>query len=108
MVAQDLIAQGLFRNLNTLSFDYRNAKSLIAVYCHSGVSCTGTFLAAFFLLNEIDQQLKNAKTAKDLKISVEETVSRLSLFRPHAVGKPKQYVTLDRLIDLYVGAKLKG
>lgn len=76
--------------------------SLVAVHCHSGVSRTGTFIAGFLLLNEIDQQIAKGVQPADIKVSIEKTVAQLSLQRFYMVGKPAQYLTLYRLIDLYV------
>ncbi|MBI2706842.1 MAG: hypothetical protein HYX35_00765 [Proteobacteria bacterium] len=76
--------------------------SLIAVHCHSGVARTGTFIAGFILLNDIDQQIAKGVKPADVKVSIEKTVAQLSLQRFYMVGKPAQYLTLHRLVDLYV------
>lgn len=76
--------------------------SLIAVHCHSGVSRTGTFIAGFLLLDEIDNQIAKGKKLEELDISIEKVVKQLSLQRFYMVGKPKQYLLLYRLVDHYV------
>jgi len=81
-----------------------NDKNLIAVHCSSGVSRTGTMIAAYLLINEIDAQIKSGIQPKNINISIEKTVLQLSLQRPYAVGKPMQYVTLYRIVDLYMGS----
>lgn len=82
--------------------------SLMAVHCHSGVARTGTFIAGFILLNEIDQQITKGVKPTNLKISVEKVVAELSLQRLYMVGKPAQYLTLYRLVDLYVKGLQEG
>ena len=79
-----------------------DASSLVAVHCHSGVSRTGTFIAGFILLDEIDRQVAKGVSPKNIKVSVEKVVTELSLQRFYMVGQPKQYLTLYRLVDLYV------
>lgn len=79
-----------------------NPDSLIAVHCHSGVARTGTFIAGFILLNEIDRQIACGTKIKDLNLSIQKTVMQLNLQRFYMVGRPEQYVTLYRLVDLYV------
>jgi|GEM_PF-1731300 len=76
--------------------------SIIAVHCHSGVARTGTFIAGFLLLDEIDRQIAKGIKPQDLKISIEKVVKQLSLQRFYMVGKPMQYLTVYRLVDLYV------
>lgn len=82
--------------------------SLMAVHCHSGVARTGTFIAGFILLNEIDQQIAKGVKPADIKVSIEKTVAQLSLQRFYMVGKPAQYLTLYRLVDLYIKGLQEG
>lgn len=82
--------------------DSHQSSSLIAVHCHSGVARTGTFIAAFVLIHEVDCQRANGIPTKDIKISIEKTVKQLSLQRFYMVGQPTQYVTLYRLVDHYL------
>jgi protein tyrosine phosphatase len=79
-----------------------DSSSLMAVHCHSGVARTGTFISGFLLLDEIDRHFAEKKTLENLNISIEKTVMQLSLQRFYMVGKPEQYLTLYRLVDLYV------
>ena len=75
---------------------------LIAVHCSSGVSRTGSLIAAYLLVQDIDRQVKQGIHPRKVRISIEKIVAQLSLQRPHAVGQPKQYETLYRMVDLYV------
>lgn len=81
------------------------ASSLLACHCAGGVGRTGTFIAGFILLHDIDKQLAAGKKPKDISVSIEKLVMELSLQRFYMVGKPSQYVTLHRLVDLYVKSK---
>lgn len=79
-----------------------SSNALLAVHCHSGVARTGTFIAGFILLDEIDKQILVGNSTNFLNISVEKIVMQLSLQRFYMVGQPLQYLTLYRLVDLYV------
>lgn len=74
----------------------------LAVHCTNGVGRTGTFIAALLLLDEIDRQLQTGVASQDIKVSVEETVLRLSLQRFFMCGQISQYETLYRLLELYL------
>ncbi len=73
--------------------ELNKANGLLVVHCSAGVGRTGTFLAALAILDAID---------KDLPLSIEEIVYRLSLQRIHSVAKSAQYITLHRLAELYL------
>jgi len=85
--------------------DYKSS-SVLACHCHSGVARTGTFIVAFAILNDIDQQIARGVAPKDLKVSVQEMVMKASLQRLFMVGQPTQYLTLYRTIDMYVKSLL--
>lgn len=74
----------------------------LACHCAGGVGRTGTFLAAFALLDEIDKQISKGATPDTIDISIEKTVLQLSLQRPFMVAKEAQYETLYKLVDLYL------
>jgi protein tyrosine phosphatase len=99
-------ASGTAKELLQLILEARKAHnpadSLVAVHCHAGVARTGTFIAGFILLNAIDTQINSGKSIEELDISIEEIVKKLSLQRVYMVGEPEQYVTLHRLVDLYI------
>lgn len=79
-----------------------NSTSLIACHCHGGAGRTGTFIAGFILIDEIDRQLAKKIPRHQLNLSVEKIVKQLSLQRFYLVSKPEQYITLYRLVDYYV------
>lgn len=80
---------------------------LLACHCSAGVGRTGTFLAGFILLREIDTQIASGKAKKDLNVSIEKVVMQLSLQRPYMVASLDQYKTLYRLVDLYMASTKK-
>jgi hypothetical protein len=85
---------------STKSFDADHA--LIACHSNRGTGRTGTFIAAFALIHEIEQQLAAGKTPANLDISVQKTVMELSLQRPYLVTTDTQYIMLYRLIQKYL------
>lgn len=76
--------------------------SLVGVHCHAGVGRTGTFIAGFLLIDEIDRQIAQGIPLDRLNISIEKIVKQLSMQRFFMVGRSVQYLTLYRLVDLYV------
>lgn len=82
----------------------KNADPNELIACHStdGSGRTGTFIAGFLLLNEIDKQIASGTSKNSLDVSIEKIVMQLSLQRPYLVKKAEQYITLYRLLDLYV------
>ncbi|HXH54811.1 MAG TPA: protein-tyrosine phosphatase family protein [Gammaproteobacteria bacterium] len=82
----------------------KNADSNGLIACHSthGNGRTGTFIAGFLLLNEIDRQIAAGTPKNGLDVSIEKIVMQLSLQRPYLVRKAEQYITLYKLLDLYV------
>ncbi|HQZ87953.1 MAG TPA: protein-tyrosine phosphatase family protein [Gammaproteobacteria bacterium] len=82
----------------------KNADQNGLIACHSthGNGRTGTFIAGFLLINEIDRQIATGISKNAVDVSVEKIVMQLSLQRPYLVRKAEQYITLYRLLDLYV------
>ncbi len=75
---------------------------LIACQSSHGNGRAGTFIAGFLLITEIDRQLAAGTALKSLDISIEKIVMQLSLQRPYLVKTSEQYMTLYRLVDLYI------
>lgn len=81
--------------------DYNNG--LIACHCAGGVGRTGTLIAGYLILEEIDRQLNELHhTPDNIDISIEKIVMQLSLQRSRMVATSDQYVSLHRLADLYL------
>lgn len=83
-------------------YEPSNNLNLLATHCVGGIGRTGTFLAGYVLLDEIDKQIALGISPSNIDISIEKTVLQLSLQRSSMVAKNAQYVTLYRLVDLYL------
>lgn len=81
---------------------YDPARGLLACHSTNGSGRTGTFLAGFLILSEIDRQIAAGVAKQDLDISIEKVVMKLSLQRPYLIANAEQYMVLYRLVDLYV------
>ncbi len=88
--------------------NYNPSTGLLAAHCAGGVGRTGTFLAGFILLNEIDKQIAKGINPANVDISIEKIVFQLSLQRAFMVTKPAQYQSLYRLVDLYLRSQNKA
>lgn len=75
---------------------------LLATHCAGGIGRTGTFLAGYVLLDEIDKQIAKGISPENIDLSIEKVVLQLSLQRSFMVSKNAQYESLYRLIDLYL------
>lgn len=95
----------LYQLVQQVRKGYRPEEDLIAVHCSAGVGRTGTFIAAFTLIEMADEQLNAGKKLEEIQLSIEEIVSKLSLQRFHMVGQKAQYVLLYRLLDHYFKKK---
>jgi len=80
---------------------YDPLKGPLAVHCSGGVGRSGTFIAAFCLISEIDNQVSSGISIENLQISIESLVARLSLQRYHMVARPSQYLNLHQLVEKY-------
>ncbi len=75
---------------------------IIAVHCSAGVGRSGTFIATFLLFEEIDRQLAKGIAPKNINISIEEMVYKISLQRAYAISESQQYLSLYQVVKLYI------
>jgi protein tyrosine phosphatase len=75
---------------------------MIGVHCRAGVGRSGTFIAAYTLIHDIDKQIANSVDINHLKINIDQVVWELSLQRPFMVCHFAQYLTLYKLINYYM------
>jgi protein tyrosine phosphatase len=80
----------------------KNPQQVIAVHCHAGVGRTGTFLAAYELIRKIDEQIAHGVPADRVQVSVDRVVLEISLQRIYGVGSFVQYLSLYKLVGLYL------
>lgn len=78
------------------------ANDIIAVHCSGGVGRTGTFIAAFYLLEEIDRQTNEGTGPADVELSIAELFLKLNLHRPLMVAEEAQYLVLFKMVDYYL------
>ena len=81
---------------------YDPSKGPLAVHCSAGVGRTGTFIAGYCLIHEIDTQIASGVPINELQLSVERLVARLSLQRYYLVGRAPQYLNLHQMIQIYL------
>lgn len=99
---QSISPKNLLNLILKVRKNYEPSTGLLATHCAGGVGRTGTFLAGFVLLAEIDKQIERGISPKNINLSIEKTVLQLSLQRVNMVTKSAQYETLYRLVDLYL------
>ena len=78
---------------------------MIAVHCSAGTGRTGTFIAAYAIIDEIDKQLASGVDASNLKINIDRVYWELILQRPYAIAHFSQYINLYKLVDYYAKNK---
>ncbi len=80
----------------------RSDRQTIAVHCRAGIGRTATFIAAYILVEEIDNQIKRGTAPDNIQISIERIFWELSLQRPFAITHFPQYVSLHELVNYYI------
>jgi len=74
----------------------------IGVHCRAGVGRTATFIAAYVLANDIDQQISAGVSPDQIKVSIDEVVWKMCLQRPFMVTHFPQYLTLYQFVESYI------
>ncbi len=75
---------------------------MIAVHCRAGAGRTGAFIAAYTLINDIDQQIASGVDAAHLEINIDKIIWELSLQRAFMLPHFPQYLTLYKLANYYI------
>lgn len=83
----------------------KNPQQIVAVHCHAGIGRTGTFLVAYELIREIDEQMARGVPADRVQVYVDKVLWEVSLQRISAVGSFAQYRTLYQLVGVYTSLK---
>jgi len=81
---------------------YDPKKGPMAVHCSAGVGRTGTFIAAYYLISEIDAQIARGEIPN---VSVEFITAYLGLQRFHMVASAAQYINLYRVVEKYLAMR---
>lgn len=77
-------------------------EKMMGVHCCGGVGRTGTFIAAYVLIRDIDAQIARGVDVDHLQISIDGVLWQLLLQRPFFIAHFSQYLTLYHLVDYYV------
>ena len=77
-------------------------QGIIGVSCRAGAGRSGTFIAAYMIVNEIDRQLKRGVQRENVQVDIDRIIWEISVQRPFAITHNEQYITLYRLVDLYL------
>lgn len=77
----------------------------MAVSCRAGAGRTGTFIASYIIIGQIDEQLSKEISPDDINIDIDRIVWEISVQRPFAITHKEQYKTLYRLADYYIQSK---
>lgn len=81
-----------------------HGNKVIAVHCRAGVGRTGTWIAAYTIIQEIDRQLAQGINLDQLEITIDQIFWELTLQRPFSAGHFDQYQSLYELVNFYIDA----
>ena len=91
-------------SLVTYIMSHQTKDKIIGVHCRAGVGRTGTFIAAYALIQELDEQIAQGISIDNLQISIDRVVWELSLQRPFMIARFPQYKALHQLVSSYTAA----
>lgn len=74
----------------------------IAVHCHAGEGRTGTFIAAYILIHQIDRQIAEGVLPDNISVSIDKVLWQLALQRPFLVMHWEQYKSLHQMVEIYL------
>ena len=97
-------AEKLLALVKAVKYSTITDSKMIAVHCRAGIGRTGTFLVAYILLHDIDEQIANGIDIDNLKISIDKIIWELSLQRPFSVTHTPQYITLHQFVSCYINS----
>lgn len=86
------------------TMSHESPNQMMGIHCRAGVGRTGTFLAAYTLIRDIDEQIAHTTNVDQIQISIDRTVWQISLQRPFMVAHYSQYLTLYEVVNSYMAA----
>ena len=75
---------------------------IIAVHCSAGAGRTGTFIAVYLLVDEINGQIDSGLPYENLDFSIDKIIWQISLQRPFMATHFPQYRALYELANHYI------
>ena len=92
-----------FETINRGRKDNNNQDTPVVVHCSAGVGRTGTFIAMYYLYEEIKGQIE--KNQNVIKFSIFNLVRKLKEMRAYLVQTEEQYLFIYKFVQHYLKTK---